>query len=76
MRISMLWTGASAAMGTGILVELAFRLLDAGASAQEIAKAMETEKEKIVVVALVDTLEYLKRGRRPFQRQPRLPEGY
>ena len=47
--------GASAAMGTGILVELAFRLLDAGASAQEIAKAMETEKEKIVVVALVDT---------------------
>jgi len=56
--------GASAAMGTGILVELAFRLLDAGASAQEIAKAMETEKEKIVVVALVDTLEYLKRGGR------------
>ena len=55
--------GASAAMGTGILVELAFRLLDAGASAQEIAKAMETEKEKIVVVALV-TLEYLKRGGR------------
>ena len=33
--------GASAAMGTGILVELAFRLLDAGASAQEIAKAMD-----------------------------------
>ena len=56
--------GASAAMGTGILAELAFRLLDAGASAQEIAKAMETEKEKIVVVALVDTLEYLKRGGR------------
>ena len=56
--------GASAAMGTGILVELAFRLLDAGASAQEIAKAMETEKERIVVVALVDTLEYLKRGGR------------
>ena len=56
--------GTSAAMGTGILVELAFRLLDAGASAQEIAKAMETEKKKIVVVALVDTLEYLKRGGR------------
>ena len=30
--------GTSAAMGTGILVELAFRLLDAGMSAKEIAE--------------------------------------
>ena len=56
--------GTSAAMGTGILVELAFRLLDAGMSAEEIAQALEEEKKKIVVVALVDTLEYLKRGGR------------
>ena len=56
--------GASAAMGTGILVELAFRLLDAGVSAEEIAKALEEEKKNIVIVALVDTLEYLKRGGR------------
>ena len=56
--------GASAAMGTGILVELAFRFLDAGASAEEIAKALEEEKKNIVIVALVDTLEYLKRGGR------------
>lgn len=56
--------GASAAMGTGILVELAFRLLDAGATAEEIAKALEEEKKNIVIVALVDTLEYLKRGGR------------
>ena len=56
--------GASAAMGTGILVELAFRLLDAGSSAEEIAKALEEEKKNIVIVALVDTLEYLKRGGR------------
>ena len=56
--------GASAAMGTGILVELAFRLLDGGMSAKEIAETLETEKKKIVVVALVDTLEYLKRGGR------------
>ncbi|MCF2620578.1 DegV family protein [Oscillibacter valericigenes] len=56
--------GASAAMGTGILVELAFRLLDAGSSAEEIARALEEEKKKIVIVALVDTLEYLKRGGR------------
>ena len=54
----------SAAMGTGILVELAFRLLDEGMSAEEIKQALEKEKEKIIIVALVDTLEYLKRGGR------------
>lgn len=56
--------GGSAAMGTGILVELAVKLLDEGKSAAEIAQTLETEKEKIVVVALVDTLEYLKKGGR------------
>lgn len=55
---------ASAAMGSGILVELALRLVDEGKSAEEIAKALEEEKKKIVVVALVDTLEYLKKGGR------------
>ena len=54
----------SAAMGSGILVELALRLLDEGKSAKEIAQAINKEKEKIVVVALVDTLEYLKKGGR------------
>lgn len=54
----------SAAMGSGILVELAFRLLDEGKSAEEIAKALEEEKKKIIIVALVDTLEYLKKGGR------------
>ena len=55
---------ASAAMGSGILVELAFRLLDEGKSAQEIATILEEEKKKIIIVALVDTLEYLKKGGR------------
>ena len=55
---------ASAAMGSGILVELACRLLDEGKTAEEIAAILEDEKKKIVVVALVDTLEYLKRGGR------------
>lgn len=54
----------SAAMGSGILVEMALRLVDEGKSAKEIAKKLEEEKEKIVVVALVDTLEYLKKGGR------------
>ena len=54
----------SAAMGSGILVELAFKLLDEGKKAAEIARILEEEKKKIVVVALVDTLEYLKKGGR------------
>ena len=55
---------SSAAMGSGILVELAFKLLDEGKNAEEIAAILEEEKKKIVVVALVDTLEYLKKGGR------------
>ncbi len=54
----------TAAMGSGILVELAFRLLDEGKTAEEIAAILEEEKKKIVIVALVDTLEYLKKGGR------------
>ena len=54
----------TAAMGSGILVELAFELLDSGMSAEEIAKKLEEEKKKIIIVALVDTLEYLKKGGR------------
>ena len=53
-----------AAMGSGILVELAFRLLDEGKSAKEIAEILDEEKKKVTVVALVDTLEYLKKGGR------------
>lgn len=54
----------TAAMGSGILVELAFRLLDQGKTAEQIAHILEEEKKRIVIVALVDTLEYLKKGGR------------
>jgi DegV family protein with EDD domain len=54
----------SVAVGGGILVERALQLLDEGLSAEEIAKVLEEEKQKILIVALVDTLEYLKRGGR------------
>ena len=54
----------SAAIGSGILVELACRLRDEGLSAADIAAALEIEKQKLIVVALVDTLEYLKKGGR------------
>ena len=54
----------TAAIGGGILVELALRLLDKGLSAKEIAGELDKTKKKILIVALVDTLEYLKRGGR------------
>lgn len=52
------------AIGGGILVELALRYLQEGLSAAQIAQKLEEEKRKIIIVALVDTLEYLKRGGR------------
>jgi len=52
------------AIGGGILAEMALSLADKGMSAKEIAETLEKEKEKIVIVALVDTLEYLKKGGR------------
>lgn len=54
----------TAAMGSGILTELALELAEQGMEAGEIARQLEEEKQNIVVVALVDTLEYLKRGGR------------
>ena len=54
----------SATIGSGILVERAFEMLDSGMTAQEIAQKLEEEKNKIIVIALVDTLEYLKKGGR------------
>ena len=54
----------SAAIGTGVLIERALELLDEGKSAKEIAETLEKEKENVLVVALIDTLEYLKKGGR------------
>ena len=54
----------TAAMGSGILVELAFELLEKGLDAKTIVERLEEEKKKIIIVALVDTLEYLKKGGR------------
>lgn len=54
----------TAAIGGGILTELALSLAGSGLSAAEIAEKLEEEKKNIIIVALVDTLEYLKRGGR------------
>lgn len=55
---------ASGSIGGGILVELALQYLDEGLDAEAIAQRLEKDKKNIVVVALVDTLEYLKKGGR------------
>ena len=52
------------AVGSGILIELALEYLDQGLGAKEIALKLEEDKKNIVIVALVDTLEYLKKGGR------------
>ena len=54
----------SAAIGTGILAELALQMAEDGMEATSIARALVCQREKIRVVALLDTLEYLKRGGR------------
>ena len=54
----------SVAIGTGILAELALQLADSGMDAKEIADSLEKEKKKVRIIAMVDTLEYLKRGGR------------
>ena len=54
----------SVAIGSGILTELALQLVEAGLDAAQIADRLEEEKKKLRVVAVVDTLEYLKRGGR------------
>ncbi len=54
----------SVAIGAGILAELALSLADSGMDAAQIAQRLEQEKKHIRIVAMVDTLEYLKKGGR------------
>lgn len=51
-------------IGEQILVRYACRLRDTGANAAEIAEILDQKKKDIRVIALLDTLEYLKRGGR------------
>lgn len=52
------------AIGAGILVEYALQLVDKGYNAEEIAWKLLQKREDIRLLALVDTLEYLKKGGR------------
>ncbi|MCD7860254.1 MAG: DegV family protein [Firmicutes bacterium] len=51
-------------IGEEILVLRAVELVREGLGAQEIAAVLEQEKEKIHLLAVLDTLEYLKKGGR------------
>ena len=50
--------------GQRLLVEYAVRLRDEGKTAKEIITALESIRDKIVLFACIDTLEYLYRGGR------------
>lgn len=54
----------TAAIGAGILTEYALQLADQGIGAEEILQCLMEKRKKIRLYAIVDTLEYLKKGGR------------
>jgi len=52
------------ALGSAILTEYALELVDQGLTAEEIQWKLMQKREKIRMVAMLDTLEYLKKGGR------------
>ena len=54
----------TAAIGAGVLTEYALSRAEEGINARELAADLEQKREEVRLVALLDTLEYLKRGGR------------
>ena len=54
----------SVAIGSGILAEMALAMADRDMITSVIAKRITEEREKVRLIAMLDTLEYLKRGGR------------
>ena len=54
----------SVTIGAGILAEYALNCADRGMTARQIAAALEEKKKDVRLIAMLDTLEYLKRGGR------------
>ncbi len=52
------------AVGSGVITEYALRLLEEGKSAKEIKEILDKEKKNVYIIAMVDTLKYLKMGGR------------
>lgn len=51
-------------LGCGILTQYALDMAKQGISARELAERVEKKREKVRLLALLDTLEYLKKGGR------------
>ncbi len=56
--------GKNVTIGQSLLVLYALRLVDEGLAATEIAEKVESVVDRVCLLALLDTLEYLKRGGR------------
>ena len=54
----------SASIGSGILAEYAIDRAEEGMAASELAAHLEQKRNDVVAIALLDTLEYLKKGGR------------
>lgn len=54
----------SATIGERILCDYALRLIEAGNTAEEIVEKLEEKKKKVQIIAVVDTLKYLRKGGR------------
>jgi len=54
----------SVAIGAGILAEYALRLADGGMEAKDIFESLIAQRQNVRVIAMLDTLEYLRRGGR------------
>lgn len=52
------------ALGSAILVQYALELVDRGLSAEDISWKLLQKREKVRLIAMLDTLEYLKKGGR------------
>ncbi len=54
----------SATIGERILCDYALRLIEAGKSVEEIVNELEEKKKRVQIIAVVDTLKYLRKGGR------------
>jgi DegV family protein with EDD domain len=54
----------TAAIGSGILAEYALEIVNKVSSAKKLAEELERKREDVCLIALLDTLEYLKKGGR------------
>lgn len=52
------------AIGAGILAELAVELAESGMDAEDIVRRLNEERKNVRLIAMLDTLEYLKKGGR------------